>query len=87
MIHRVREKGPDYIHRYAKAAADLVVDWITPDRIGTSVGTNPAEKITSIIAEIVTGADSTDDLDVTVDGDGQPLPSAQQIIKVAGQVG
>lgn len=33
-------------------------------RIGTSVGSNPAGKITSIVAGMVTGADCIDDLDV-----------------------
>lgn len=33
-------------------------------RIGTSVGCNPAGKITSIIAGMVAGADCIDDLDV-----------------------
>jgi hypothetical protein len=40
-------------------------------RLGTSVGTNPAGKITSIIAGMVTGADCIDDLDVVRHG-GMP---------------
>jgi hypothetical protein len=48
--------------------AGLLGRWV---RIGTSVGTNPAGKITSIIAGMVTGADSIDDLDVVRHG-GMP---------------
>jgi len=40
-------------------------------RLGTSVGSNPAGKITSIVAGMVTGADSIDDLDVIRHG-GMP---------------
>lgn len=40
-------------------------------RIGTSVGTNPAGKITSIIAGMVTGAEGINDLDVVRHG-GMP---------------
>lgn len=46
----------------------LLARWV---RIGTSVGTNPADKITSIIAGMVTGADSINDLDVVRHG-GMP---------------
>jgi hypothetical protein len=46
----------------------LLARWV---RIGTSMGTNPAGKITSIVAGMVTGADSIDDLDV-VRHDGMP---------------
>ena len=48
--------------------AGLLARWV---RIGTSVGTNPAGKITSIIAGMVTGADCIDDLDVVRHG-GMP---------------
>jgi len=40
-------------------------------RIGTSVGSNPAGKITAIVAGMVTGADSNDDLDIIRHG-GMP---------------
>ncbi|MGH3801012.1 MAG: IS1380 family transposase, partial [Pseudonocardiaceae bacterium] len=48
--------------------AGLLARWV---RIGSSVGTNPAGKITSIIAGMVTGADCIDDLDVVRHG-GMP---------------
>jgi len=43
--------------------------------LGTSIGTNPAGKITAIVAGMVTGADSIDDLDVIRHG-GMPRCSA-----------
>jgi hypothetical protein len=43
----------------------LLARWV---RIGTSVGTHPADKITSIIAGMVTGAHSIDKLDVVRHG-------------------
>jgi hypothetical protein len=48
--------------------AGLLARWV---RIGTSVGTHPADKITSMIAGMVTGADCIDDLDVVRHG-GMP---------------
>ncbi|MCA1709625.1 MAG: hypothetical protein LC808_42645, partial [Actinobacteria bacterium] len=40
-------------------------------RIGTSIGSNPAGKISAIVAGMVTGADCIDDLDVVRHG-GMP---------------
>jgi Transposase DDE domain group 1 len=48
--------------------AGLLARWV---RIGTSVGTNPADKLISIIAGMVTGADCINDLDVVRHG-GMP---------------